>query len=175
MKRSTRRSVLLAALCTALGCLPAAAQESASALKGDELRAEPYADAKAVGRVAKGEALTIVKRQGGWYQVKAGAVSGWIRMLSVRRGQGGQRDVGEEIGGVAGIATGRAGTGQVVSSTGVRGLSEEELKHAKFDEAQIAKAEADRVTAPDAKAFAAQAGLGSRQMAFLPDPKGGRQ
>jgi hypothetical protein len=51
-------------------------------------------------------------------------------------------DAGKEIGGIAGIATGRAGTGQVVSSTGVRGLSEADLKAAKFDEAELRRAEA---------------------------------
>jgi hypothetical protein len=93
-------------------------------------------------------------------------------MLSVRRGQAGQKDAAREIGGVAGLATGRAGTGEVVSSTGVRGLGEEDLKDAKFDEAQIAKAESYAVSTADARAFAAQGKLSAHKVGFLPDPKG---
>ncbi|HZP88200.1 MAG TPA: SH3 domain-containing protein [Burkholderiales bacterium] len=173
--RVRRMSAALATLFVALSSTCLLAQESGSALKADELRAEPFADAKTLGKINKGDALTILNRQGGWYQVKVSSQTGWVRMLSVRRGQGGQRDVGQEIGAVAGVATGRAGTGQVVSTTGVRGLSEEDLKHAKFNANEIAKAEANAVSAEEGKAFAAKAQLESRSLSFLPDPKGARQ
>jgi hypothetical protein len=94
-------------------------------------------------------------------------------MLSVRRGEAAQKDAGKELGGVAAVATGRAGTGEVVSSTGVRGLSEEELKQAKYDAAQIEKAEAGAVSASAAKTFAGQGKLVAQKVAFLPEPKGG--
>jgi hypothetical protein len=159
--------VLSAAL--ALGA--AAAQETGTALKPDDIKAEPFKDAKTVGRIAKGDRVEILARQSGWLQVKAGTKRGWVRMLSVRRGQAAGADAGKEIGGIAGIATGRAGTGQVVSSTGVRGLSEADLKAAKFDEAELRRAEAFAVAAADAQAFAAQGKLAVREIAFLADPK----
>jgi uncharacterized protein YgiM (DUF1202 family) len=150
-----------------------AAQETGTALKPDDIKAEPFKDAKTIGRVAKGDRVEILARKSGWLQVKAGGKRGWVRMLSVRRGQAAGTDVGKEVGGIAGNATGRAGTGPVVSSTGVRGLSEEELKAAKFDEAELQRAEALAVAAADAKAFAAQGKLVARQLAFLPGPKTG--
>jgi len=148
----------------------AAAQEIGTALKPDEIKAEPFKDAKTVGQIAKGDRLEIVARQSGWLQVKAGNKKGWVRLLSVRRGQGGQTNVAQEIGGVA---TGRTGTGQVVSTTGVRGLSAEELKAAKFDEKQIAKAESFSASPEDARKFAGQGGLATQKIKFLPDPRGG--
>jgi uncharacterized protein YraI len=151
----------------------AAAQETGTALKPDNIKAEPFKDAKTIGKVAKGDRVEILARQSGWLRVKAGGKLGWVRMLSVRRGQAAGTDVGKEVGGIAGIATGRAGTGQVVSSTGVRGLSEEELKAAKFDEAELQRAEAFAVAAADAKAFAAQGKLAVREVAMLTDPKAG--
>jgi hypothetical protein len=161
------------AACTVLWwCGTAAGQETGTALKADEIKAEPFKDAKTVGKIAKGDRLEIVARQSGWLQVKAGSRKGWVRMLSVRRGQAGQKDAGKEISGVAGLATGRAGTGEVVSSTGVRGLGEEDLKEAKFDEAQIAKAESFAASATDARTFAAQGKLKAQKVGFLPDPKG---
>lgn len=174
MRTSLRNAALMSAVCLACWVAPAGANEAGSALKADDLRAEPFADAKTVGKVAKGDALTIVTRQGGWYQVKAGATTGWVRMLSVRRGEGGKASAVDEIAGAAGAATGRS-KGQVVSTTGVRGLSEADLKQAKFNEAEIAKAEGHRASADDAKSFAGQAGLQPRQMAFLGEGKTGER
>lgn len=144
-------------------------QESASALKADEIRAEPFADARAVGALKAGEALTLLRRQGGWAEVRTAQASGWVRLLSVRRGAGGP-GAGADVAALAGIASGRAGTGQVVSTTGVRGLGEEDMKAARFDPAELQRAEAGAVAAEQARRFAAEAGLASRPLGWLPAP-----
>lgn len=149
----------------------AAAQEPGVVLKDDVMRVEPYADAKTSGKLKKGAQVQITKRTSGWYQIKAGAQQGWVRMLSVRRGEPGKTNVAQEVGGVAGLATGRAGTGQVVSTTGVRGLSEEELKGAKFDAAQLAKAKSYATSAEEAQRFAQQGKLSAQRFDYLPDPQ----
>jgi hypothetical protein len=153
-----------------LGAGPALAQEAGTMLKDDAVRVEPYADAPLALNLKKGAAVTIIKRAGGWYQVKAGATQGWVRMLSVRRGAAAQTNAMKEAGGAAAIATGRAGTGQVVSTTGVRGLSEAELKAAKYDEAQIKKAESFAVAAAVAQSFAQQGKLKPIRFEYLPAP-----
>jgi uncharacterized protein YgiM (DUF1202 family) len=154
-----------------LTCTVAAAQEVGVVLKDDVLRVEPYADAKKAGTLKKGAQVQITKRTSGWYQIKAGAQQGWVRMLSVRRGEPGKANVAQEVGGVAGIATGRAGTGQVVSTTGVRGLSEEELKDAKYDAAQLAKARSFVASPDEARRFAEQGKLAAQRFDYLPDPQ----
>ena len=164
------RYSLLVGLCLLMP-MAAAAQDSGQALKADSLVAEPYADAKKVGAIAKGEPVSILKRSGGWYQIKAPKGQGWVRMLSIRRGQAAKTDAAKEAGGVAALSTGRAGTGQIVSTTGVRGLSEEELKAAKFDEEELKKAEANAASKADAQAFAAKGKLTARSFAYLPAPK----
>ena len=88
------RKILLLAICLMLPLgagtgAARAAQEAGIALKADKLVAEPFADAKQVGSLAKGDAVTILKKTGGWYQVKAQGAQGWVRMLSVRRGEAG--------------------------------------------------------------------------------------
>jgi len=90
-------------------------------------------------------------------------------MLSVRRGT---MRKGSAATGLAGLASGRAGTGKVVASTGVRGLSEEDLKSAKFDEAETKKMEAASVSKDDARKFASQAQLQSVKLGYLPKPEG---
>lgn len=144
------------------------AQEAGVAIKADELKAEPFKDAKTTGNIKKGEAVTIVKKQSGWLEVKTAQGSGWVRVLSVRKGGSGG-NAASEIAGVAGAATGRAGTGQVVSTTGVRGLGDEDLKSAKFSEAEIKLAESAAIAAEEAKQFASAGALVAREVNWLPE------
>lgn len=141
------------------------AQEQGVALKADKLLAEPFADAKQAGALAKGDAVIILRKTGGWYQVKARGAQGWVRMLSVRRGEAGKSSAAKDV---AALSTGRTGTGQIVSTTGVRGLSEEELKAAKYDEKALAKAESFAVSKADAAVFAKKGKLVARAFSYLP-------
>lgn len=142
------------------------AAENGVALKADKILAEPFADAKQVGTVAKGDAVTILDRNGGWYQVKASTTRGWIRMLSVRRGEAGKSNAAKDV---AALSTGRAGTGQIVSTTGVRGLSEAELKSARYDENELKKAESFGVSKNAARNFAQKGGLLAQGFSYLPE------
>jgi len=135
--------------------------------RADALRAKPFADAKVVQSLAAGARVEILARNGGWYQVKAGSRSGWVRMLSVRRSAA---PVGNNIAGLANVASGRAGTGTVSTTTGVRGLDSEELTTATFNEAQVAKAESYRVSHGEAQAFAKAGKLALRNVQPLPAP-----
>ncbi|MCX7628265.1 MAG: SH3 domain-containing protein [Methylophilaceae bacterium] len=148
------------------------AGEPGTALKNDSLRAEPYGDAKAVGSLNRGDKVDILAKQGAWLQVKAGKTTGWVRLLSIKRGSS---SGGSEAAGVLALASGRAGTGQVVSTTGVRGLNEEALKSAKFNDADIQLLDTSAVSADDARQFAATGGLAARRLDYLPEPKGGAQ
>jgi uncharacterized protein YgiM (DUF1202 family) len=148
------------------------AGETGSALKSDTLRAEPYSDAKSAGSLNRGDKVDILEKKGAWLKVKAGKSTGWVRLLSIKRGEAGKSN---DAAGVLSVASGRAGTGQVVSTTGVRGLNEEELKSAKFNEEEVKKMEANSISADAAKKFAASGGLQARKQDYLPEPKGGAQ
>lgn len=127
------------------------AAETGTALKSDSLRKEPYADAKVAGSFQRGESIQILKKQGAWLQVKTKKSTGWVRLLSVKRGAA---TTGNQAAGVLAAASGRAGTGQVVSTTGIRGLSEEELKAAKFNETEVKTLEGYTLTADQGRQFA---------------------
>ena len=148
---------------------PAWAAESGTALKADTIRAEPFADAKAVTALNAGDKVEILKKNGGWLQVKSAKGSGWIRMLSVRKGDA--RKGSGDAAGLLGLASGRAGTGKVVATTGIRGLNEEELKSAKFSETEIKLAESFATEKADAQKFAAQGKLAARKFDYLPAPQ----
>jgi uncharacterized protein YgiM (DUF1202 family) len=150
-------------LLMALGAnIHALAGDAGTALKADTLRKEPYADAKTVGSLAKNDSVEILSKKGAWLQVKSKKSTGWVRLLSVKRGTASSSGSS-----VADIASGRAGTGKVVSTTGIRGLSAEELKAAKFNEEEMKKMESHAVSSGDAQSFADAGGLSATKMAYL--------
>ncbi|HEX5337848.1 MAG TPA: SH3 domain-containing protein [Gallionella sp.] len=170
MKNTSR--ILLAGLLLAMSS--AHAGESGAAIKSDDLKAEPFRDAKTVGTLATGDKVEILSKDGGWLQVKSPKGSGWVRMFSIRKGEARKASAGSEAAGLAGLASGRAGTGKVVATTGIRGLNEEELKAAKYDEKELKLAESFATSRADAQKFASQGKLVARQMDYLPDAGGTR-
>lgn len=145
----------------------AIAADLGSALKADSLRAEPYNDAKTVGNLARGDALEIITKKGAWLQVKTKRTTGWVRLLSVKRGTS---NTANNAKGMLDVASGRAGTGQVVSTTGVRGLSAEELKAAKFNEDEMVGMESYSQSAAEAKKFADAGKLQATKFSYFPSP-----
>ena len=139
-----------------------------TALKPDTLRSEPFADAKTAGNLIKNERVEILQKKGAWLQVQTKKSTGWVRLLSVKRGDASSSN---QLGGAIAVATGRAGTGKVVSTTGIRGLSAEELKAAKFNEVEMAKLEGFAVTANASEQFANAGGLSANQLAYLKGAK----
>ncbi len=133
--------------------------EGGSARRASELKQSPFRDAATIGTLASGDKVDILKKQGGWYMVKSGRSNGWVHMLSIQRRQPRK---GGDVAGLAALVSGRAGTGRVVSTTGIRGLSEEELKLAKYDADELRKLEAYAVTRVDAQNFARQGRLKAR-------------
>ncbi|MDD2720125.1 MAG: SH3 domain-containing protein [Gallionella sp.] len=167
MKPATRYTLpLLTALLLAGNA--ALAGENATAIKTDSLRDRPFSDAKTVATLNAGSPVEILKREGGWYQIKSAQGSGWIRMLSLRKGDAGKPAAGASASSLASLASGRAGTGKVVSTTGIRGLNEEELKAAHFDEKQVSLAESYQVSRAEAQKFAASAKLKPAKLDYLP-------
>jgi hypothetical protein len=90
-------------------------------------------------------------------------------MLSLRV----TKKTGSELSGLASLATGRAGTGKIVSTTGIRGLNEEQLKAAQYDEKQVTLVESYTSSRADAQKFANLAKLKSKQVDYLPAPASG--
>ena len=148
--------LLLAAL---FNPLESQASDPGVAVRSCQLMSEPFKDARSVILLREGDTVEILKRKGGWLNVIAKGKTGWVRMLYIRRGEGGaQASVATEASGVLGLATGRAGKGNVVAATGVRGLDEENLKEAEFNEKELRALKTFASSAKEAKAFAKQAG-----------------
>jgi len=148
------------------------AAETGSALKNDSMRTEPFTDAKLAGSITRGDSVEILKKQGAWLQIKSKKSTGWVRILSVKRGA---TSASNQSAGVLALASGRAGTGQVVSTTGIRGLSEEELKAAKFNEAEVKAMEGYTISADQGHQFANKGNLKTIAFSNLSAAKGEAQ
>ena len=169
MKRSSPLWLLLGAT-----VLWSSAQAAPGTLLRDEsLRAQPSATAAVSARAGKGTPVDILSRRGGWLQVKTARAQGWVRLLSVRAGQGGSGGAG--LGDVVGVATRRANPSRVVSVAGVRGLNEEELRQADFNADELARLEDFTVTTSQARSHASKAGLVATNVPSLVRPQASSQ
>jgi len=113
------------------------AAEKAGIISRDaSLYAKPFKDAEILAELTATTALVILKRKGGWYEIKTTNKQGWVRLTRVRlnrktnTNQEGSNGVGEIL---SGLATGRGKSSQDTTATAVKGLSEEELLNAKPD------------------------------------------
>ena len=174
-QEAASQPLMIAATATATTAKPATATATKTAsgtlLKESEVKEKPFIDAKTLVKLPKQTRVTILERNGGWFRVQSAKKSGWVRMLNVKVTEGAQNlGSGTVLTQAATLATGRAGTGNVVSTSGLRGLSEEELRNAKPDYAQFDKLNSYGVDATAASNYAKSNGLGSRSVQYLPAP-----
>lgn len=169
MTKNLKFNLIIATLIPLLYTESTIAAETGSALKNDHLRSAPYSDAKVAGSFNRGDSLVILNKKGAWLQVKTKKSTGWVRLLSVKRGAA---STNNNSAGVLAVASGRAGTGQIVSTTGVRGLSEQDLKAAKFNETEIKALESYTLSPEQGRQFANAGKLQSITFANLKAEKG---
>ena len=152
-------------------CVTAASAFAApgTMLRDEKLYSQPSSTSAVAGSAAKGTSVNILTKQGGWLRVTAGKTTGWIRLLSVRAGEGGLGGAG--LGDVVGAATTKSDPSRVVAVAGLRGLNDEDLKQAKFNAEELARLEATGVTPTQARSFASQSGLAMVNVPALPEPK----
>lgn len=145
------------------------AVEAGVAIKSEAIKSEPFSDAKTLATLGVGEKVNIFSKDGGWLNIKSAKGNGWVRMLSIRKGDAKkEKSLADSF---KGLASGRSGTGKVVATTGIRGLNEEELKSAKFDANELNLAESYTTSRVDAQNFAYKGNLKPRSLDYLPLPQ----
>ena len=138
-------------------------------LKDEDLRAAAGATAASVGHLAKGTTVEVLGRQGGWTQVSEGDRKGWVRILSLRSASAVGSSAG--LGGLVEAGTKRSDSSRVVAVAGLRGLSEEELKSARFDANELISLDRYRVDRAAAEQYARAVGLRHLDLGYLPAPQ----
>ena len=131
------------------------------------LYAKPFKDADTIAELPATTPIIILKRKGGWYEIKAAEKQGWVRLTRVRlnRQSGATKESTSGVGELlSGLATGRGKSSQDTTATAVKGLSEEELRNAEPD--------VDALNALDNYAISDDSGDGSglksRQIDYQP-------
>ncbi len=126
------KQLLIASLCSTW-LLAAQAAETAYTVRTTDLKAKPFSDAATLSTLPERSQVEVVGRKSSWMQIRTDGASGWVKMLSLRLSSDGDSkksgDTG--LGALFNVAaTGKSGS---TVTTGVRGLSEENLKNAQPD------------------------------------------
>ena len=85
--------------------------------------------------------MDILERRGGWLRISAKGTSGWAKLHQVRVGEGPQATKsGEGLAILKNVGeTGRSGSTGIVATTGIRGMSAEEIKTVAVYEDHLAR------------------------------------
>jgi len=166
---NANRLLLLAGLLLGVTTLVQAAQSGIVRDTAD-LRAAPYRDAKLVSRVPKQTKVGIIRRRGGWLKVDVGDHGqGWVRLNQVRVGSSPEQKKSSFLGLSTlwrSMTTGRSSSTGLVATTGIRGISAEDLKGAKPDPAALASLDAFAISGSDASSHAANGGLVAQNIKY---------
>ncbi|MBV8464882.1 MAG: SH3 domain-containing protein [Burkholderiales bacterium] len=156
----------------ALAAVAVGASETGTLRYAGELKDKPFLDAGKISDLPANASLEIVARQGAWMQVKTqDGKTGWVKMLSVKVGTG-ETKAGSNGAGLLSLASAfKTGSSGTTATTGVKGLSEEDLQNAQPNPAELAKLEAFGVSADDAAKFAKVGKLtAQKDIAYLSKP-----
>jgi len=125
--------------------------------------ASPSTTAATTGVLKAGAAVTVLQRQGFWVRIQGASAAGWVKMSAVSlAGSTTGRDV-------AALATGRTGSGNIVSASGGRGLDKgDDLATATPDPAAVTGLARYAATPGAAAAFARAGHLQARTLAYPP-------
>ena len=161
MMRRMRTRLFFAALLVAALPWVAHAQEQGFTNRATELKDKASADAATVAQLPVDTPVKVLERGGGWTQVDAGGKTGWVRVFHLRfpstvqasdsSGSVGLGSIGSALG--FGSSSRKAN----VATTGIRGLSPEDLKNASPNPAELEKLHSYRVDKPTAERFAREA------------------
>ncbi len=144
------------------------AKETGTTRVAVDLLASPFSDAKTAGKLPSSTAVSVLERRGGWLRISASGKSGWVKLHQVRMGEGTQAKSGGGLTTLKNVAqTGRSGSTGIVATTGIRGLSAEELKSAKPNPEAVNAMEANKASDSVARAFARSAKLKEPNVPFL--------
>jgi hypothetical protein len=163
-----KRMQLMLALGLALACSLARAGETAYTVRATALKAKPYTDATTLEPLPEKSRVEIIVHKGSWYQVRTKGKTGWVKMLSLRLGEASQKTGDTGFRTLFNVAsTGSSGS---TITTGVRGLSEENLLNPHPNPQALQELHGFEVGKAEAQQFARAGKLEAEKMPYLPAP-----
>src|ERR1043165_4446717 len=128
MKISLSRCFVIAGMLFAAGAL---AKDVGTIRSNVDLMSAPYSDAKTAGSLSANTRVDVLERKGAWVNVTTADKNGWVKLYQVRIGEGPEKQGSSGLNQLWNVGqTGRSGTQGIVATTGIRGMSAEQLKQA---------------------------------------------
>ena len=158
---------LLLSVCLGVMSCTAQAGEPAYLVRATELKAKPFSDAATLASLAENHKVELLLRQSSWTQVKAAGATGWVKMLSLRLGdpmapkKSGDSGMGSLF---SAAATGNSGS---TTTTGVKGVTEENLKNAQPNPQALKTVQTYSVNKTDAQQFAKAGKLTPQKLDYV--------
>ena len=153
------------------------AADSGQIIVNTDLKSEPFVDAKTLANLPANTGVDVLKRQGGWMQVKpASNGQGWVKMTAVKLGGAGSAATGDS--GMTALwnaaVQGRSGNTGVTVATGVRGLSPEDMKNAQPAPEQMKKLDGYAASKSQAESAAKSGKLNKQNVDYIADANGSK-
>lgn len=145
---------------------PVYAWQIAYAVRSTEIKSLPFSDAATVARLDEKAKVNIMLRQGGWVKITSDKGNGWVKMLSLRGDNTAKKPGDSGLQSMFNVA--RSGSSGITMTTGIRGLSEEDLKNAHPNPEEFEKMQKYAVNKAKAENFARDANLKTQQLDYLP-------
>ena len=133
MSVSFRAIAMTATLLWSAAC---ASAEQVTVERDTQLRNEPSYFASTGTTLKQGTRAELIEKRGVWINIKAAEGSGWAFVFNVRYGERQGGSAQGDISAAGRMVSARPVT-SVTSTIGVRGLSEEDLKNASYNAAQM--------------------------------------
>jgi hypothetical protein len=154
---------LIAALALTV-CAAAFAQDQAFTNRSTELKDKPDAAAATLVTLPENTGVKVVARAGAWTRVEAAGRVGFVRVFHLRfpaTVEGSSSSGGSNpLSAIGGFLSGQKSDDRAkLASTGVRGLSKDDVKNASPDEAALKTMRAWRADKPSAERFAREGRL----------------
>jgi hypothetical protein len=155
-----------------------AQEETVVVRRATDVREQPGESRSLASLQAEASVTRLADRQGPWVRVRTGAgVVGWVHLFDL--GTAGSAGASSSGGGASGLFRGvtrlfgkpAPASASNNATIGIRGLGAEDLAQAQPDTAALARMEALRVSEPQARQFAREAGLAAQSVAPLPAPQ----
>lgn len=141
--------------------------EPGSVTRATALKDKPFLDASTTAQLAAGSLVDIQQRQGAWMKVKTReGKTGWVKLLNIRSGTAAAG--GSTLGGVGQIFNvAKTGSSGNTVTTGVKGLSAEQIKNARADPDELVRLQGYGISSADAQQFAKQTKLTAQKVTAI--------
>jgi hypothetical protein len=157
--------------CLAAGIVRA---EPAYVVHSGPLQSQAQSDAGSVATLPENAKVDVLRRKGAWSEVKTSEGKiGWVRMTNLRfdtQNPAPAQSSSNPLGALSSLLSSGRTSNTATVTTGVRGLSEEDLQNAHANPTELQKMQRSAVGREAAVAFAKRSRLAPANIEYLPEP-----